>query len=284
MISIIIPTYKREDVLRECVARLRRQKVDEVVEILVMEDRKHLGPAVLRNKAILKAGGEILIFINDDTMVIDGWLQRQVDFHRKNKAMGAAVGGPFVMEKSLAKGKVMTWLANESGMHFVTPKGSGWVDWSYFWTCNVSVKKEFLIGNNLFFDEDFGVAAWEDVEFGYRAGKKGLRLFYDKKLVAYHRHGFEMDDVWKRYFVHGRGLWLIGKKLPMKYLPPLARWYGRWLARLLLAVSGYRWTKDSWKKWLMTRNSLNNWIMQYLIVGEKLAGFDYENKLHLSGN
>ncbi len=282
MISVIIPTYKRKKVLRECLGRLGEQGVDEIVEVLVTEDEKHVGPGVLRNEMILMAKGEILIFINDDTMVADDFIKRHVEFHRKHQEVEVAVCGPFVTEKGLVEGKVMRWLVYDSEMHFAIPKNSGWVGWNYFWTCNLSIKRDFLIENKLFFDKDFRVAAWEDVEFGYRAGLKGLRLFFDQQILAEHRHSFEMRDLWRRFFAHGRGLKVIGEKVPVKYLPPLAKWYYRLLARMLLVGSGYYLTRDSLKKWLAEQKKLNNVLMQYLVIGEKLSGFDYESKLSLS--
>jgi GT2 family glycosyltransferase len=71
------------------------------------------------------------------------------------------------------------------------------VGFSYFYTCNLSLKVEFLRENGTF-DEEFPTAAYEDVELGYRLDKRGMRLFYNSEALAYHHQYVSFEDACNR--------------------------------------------------------------------------------------
>lgn len=141
------------------------------------------------------------------------------------------------------------------------------------------MKKDFIIKNNIFFDESFLTAAWEDVEFGYRAGKCGLKIYCDKKLLAYHYHGLDLRGALARFFSHGRGLYRISTKLPEENLPMLAKKFYRLIARIGLWLTFYPYNKQFLIDLFDLENNPVNLIMQYLIIGEKIKGWDYERNI-----
>lgn len=116
-ISVIIPTYKRIDKLRDCLDSLLHQTFPKhEYEILVVEDGSHsgakdlvedlqkefpniryfwrtnAGPAAARNVAIKNAKGEVCAFTDDDCTVPPDWLEKLWDgFVRHPEVVG--VGG-----------------------------------------------------------------------------------------------------------------------------------------------------------------------------------------------
>jgi len=56
----------------------------------------------------------------------------------------------------------------------------------FFYGSNLSLGREWLLDEP--FDEEFTTAAWEDIELGYRLGRRGLKLIYERGAVAEHRH------------------------------------------------------------------------------------------------
>ena len=116
-ISVIIPTYKRIDKLRDCLVSIIAQTFSkEDYEILVVEDgsqsgakdlvkslqekfskikyfwRENAGPAAARNVAIKVAAGEVCAFTDDDCTVPSDWLEKLWDgFQRHSELTG--VGG-----------------------------------------------------------------------------------------------------------------------------------------------------------------------------------------------
>jgi GT2 family glycosyltransferase len=99
-VSVVIPTCNRPDDLRRCLAALRLQRRIRPCEIVVIDNRP--GPAspttavlrefpdvrvieesrpglsYARNAGFAAASGDILIAIDDDVVVPDGWLERLV--------------------------------------------------------------------------------------------------------------------------------------------------------------------------------------------------------------
>ena len=71
------------------------------------------------------------------------------------------------------------------------------IEYRYFYTCNLSLKVAFL-RNYGTFDEDFKVAAYEDIELGYRLNKAGLRLLYAPNALAYHQQYVSFEDAIRR--------------------------------------------------------------------------------------
>src|SRR5204862_7216352 len=69
--------------------------------------------------------------------------------------------------------------AQQFGFYYLKP--SSWLEWSLFWTANISVKRG-LVANWLAdgYDARFRFAAWEDIEFAYRAWKANnqFRILY----------------------------------------------------------------------------------------------------------
>lgn len=300
-ISLIIPTYNRYKILSKNLNLLMSFKTTLKVEYLVIDDgssreelarlrlwvkqfkniklfcQKHKGPAAARNWGIREAQGDVLVFINDDTIVDRLFLKKHFDYHQNSDKLNMGLIGPFVESPSVVSTPLMKWLVNKSNLHFGYGNvNSNIVPWYYFWTCNISVKKDFLVKNKLYFDESFQVAAWEDVEFGYRAANAGLEIHIDRKLKAYHDHFFQLNDVMARFYVHGRGMYHLIGKLPEKYLPMLAKRKYRLLARLILMVSLYPYLIKLVLKLIDLGKHPNNWLLQYLIVGEKIKGWDFE--------
>lgn len=298
MISILIPTYNRSEILKGCLKRLADQKFGGRFEVIICDDgstkehldaivrlkdqysfvkqiirQKHRGPAAGRNKMIKISSGNILIFINDDTFVGKNFLEDHLDFHKKNQLDNVALIGSFVTPKRIINNGLMLWLVQDSHQHFCENQKSDWVEWYKFWTCNLSVKKKFLVDNSLYFDEEFKVAAWEDVELGYRAHQKGLKIFFEKDLVAYHYHQFNIDSLLNRFYAHGVGLKVLSNKLPYRYLPPLAKKGYRLIAYIIYNVVGGKFTEKSVMR-IVKKGLYNNILMQYLIVCQKLRGWN----------
>jgi GT2 family glycosyltransferase len=84
---------------------------------------------------------------------------------------------------------LMHWLEN-GGPQFGFPDCSELcpADYRFFYSSNISVKKQLLKDTGIF-DEEFPFASFEDTELAYRLHKRGgLSLFYDPGAIALHDH------------------------------------------------------------------------------------------------
>lgn len=248
-LSVVIPTYNKPEILKTTLESLARQTLPKnQFEVIVIDDgsstkvqhqiknflsnlnlnisfltQVHKGPAAARNKGIKKAKGKIVLIINDDTIVTPDLLERHYDFHQKNPQENFGLLGYVTWHPDLKITPFMYWLEHGGpyfSFHQIKGKEAGW---QRFWTCNISLKRSFLLKNGLF-DEEFSYAAWEDVELGYRLDKAALRLFYDKKGVGYHYHPTTVKLIKNKMRKNGESVLILKKKLPREFLPPLGKY------------------------------------------------------------
>ena len=85
----------------------------------------------------------------------------------------------------------MQWL--DHGIQFDFPFIEGIeAGWGRFYGANVSVKRSFCerVGG---FDEERLPYGYEDLDFGYRASKLGLRLLYNRRAIVEHLREFDLE-------------------------------------------------------------------------------------------
>ena len=251
-LSVVVCTYIRTHRLIECLKTLEEQTLDrscfEVVIVtrgLSDEYEKQLsdfvnstnlstnrvrmpedlaGVSAARNAGLKSAKGEIIHFLDDDTLASPECLQSYVDVFKSTDAL--CVGG-----KILPK--------------FVTPPPS-WLrrsHWPFLGTldlgddiCSFSYPSNFPVGANVAFrrevferfgpfDEDLGVlgrrrADGDETDICFRIQFAGGKLLYDPKALIY--HCIEGDKLNKRWIL--RRALRLGKGsaiLQLKHSPPI---------------------------------------------------------------
>lgn len=123
-----------------------------------------------RNHGIRKASGEVILFIDDDTVAHRDLLAEHVGWHEKHP-------------RHVIRG----WVNHTEDVDQHTQPRFTMADisTSFFWTSNVSVARQALLDAGMF-DEDFQEYGWEDLELGLRLKAQGLRMKYNKKAIVYH--------------------------------------------------------------------------------------------------
>lgn len=278
--SIIIPTLKRQRILKEALALLSTEIDKEEDEIIIVEGKN--GPAKARNEAIKMARGKYLLFLNDDSFIEKGFISSHLAFHNSHKSEVAGMVGLTENHPDTVKINAMKWLVGQSGLHFnyrfkYTDKVRQ-IPWYYLWTCNFSMKRSMLIKNELWFCEDFPTAAWEDIEFAYRAKQCGLKLYFDSKALVWHFHQLNLSDIKNRFISHGRGLYYLKSRLPVNFLPYLIK---NRIGGMILSIMEWRIMNRvrNIMEWIVrTTDNYPNIIMQWLVVKWKSDGYEQEAK------
>lgn len=228
MISVIIPTYNRVEILKLCLERLTAQQGVEF-EVIVVDDgstdetenmtgeipggivryirQEHLQQGVARNRGAAEAKGDILVFIGDDILVQPGFLKTHYEAHQRMSAENVAVLGFTTWDPLIEINDYMRFLESSGwqfGYGFLRP---GFVErtdrYKFFYTSNVSMKKSFFEKEK--FNESFRGYGWEDIELGYRLVKNhGMRLFYEPAARAFHHHVIQESDLLKKMQAVGR--------------------------------------------------------------------------------
>ena len=234
MISIIIPTHRRKEILKKCLERFLEIDQEIDFEILVIEDgardaeaimndfsslniryfsQEKKGQGAARNLGIDKSRGDILLFIGDDILVEKNFLSEHKKFHELHKEANLACIGPSKFHSSF-ESRFSRWL-EEYGFQFdfkKLEKGRE-ADFWHFYTSNISLKKEILGMEK--FDEDFSHYGFEDIELGFRLKKKkNLKIHFIPEAKATHFHKITEEDFYERVKSCARSAKIFADKHP----------------------------------------------------------------------
>ncbi len=235
--SVVIPTFNRLDQLRRVVEAVASQELPWPVdlEVIVVDDgstdatwqwlarrphgvralrQENAGPARARNRGVAAAGGEIVLFLGDDTVPQPAWLATHLEAHRVLGANEPLAVLGYTGFPPGEDGPFARWI-NEFGAQFgyLLIDDPGQVPFNFFYTSNVS------LGRGLFeelggFREDFPAAAWEDIELAYRGTQRGMRLTYRPEARTIHEHAIGPRSFRRRQEVAGRSAAIFARLHP----------------------------------------------------------------------
>lgn len=129
------------------------------------------GLARARNAGLARARGERIVFIDDDVLPTPVFVAEHL---RSDAEHGdVIVRGAVINTASFDALPPPIWSPrNYSG--------------NYFWTSNVSLRRERLDRAGGRFDDSFSEYGWEDIELGMRLRALGTRAVFNKRAVAFH--------------------------------------------------------------------------------------------------
>jgi len=227
--SVVVPTFNRLTDLRRVVRAVHDQirALSLQGEIVVVDDgsgdgtadwldasaselgvtvvhQDNAGPAKARNRGVEASNGDIVLFLGDDTVPQPGWLHEHLEAHRIHGANGPVAVLGYTAFPPTEDSPFLRWI-NEYGAQF----GYALIDaptrvpFNFFYTSNVSLPRRVFqdLGG---FREDFPAAAWEDIEFAYRAVDAGLVLRYLPRARTIHHHRVRVSSFCARQRTSGR--------------------------------------------------------------------------------
>ncbi|HZT65654.1 MAG TPA: glycosyltransferase family 2 protein [Acidimicrobiales bacterium] len=225
-ISVVIPTYRRPQLLAGALASLSAQDIDSArFEVVVADDGsgdatpqvveevaaargnvklvsldRNSGPAAARNRGVAAATAPLILFIDDDIEAIPGLVRTHLTTHGRAGDPKFGVLGLVRWSGRLRITRFMRWL-DRSGHQFAydTWLFPGPVDPPYgaFYTANLSMHRVLFeeVGG---FDERFPYASFEDLELAWRLSQRGFRLEYHPEAVAFHARPVDLATFRRR--------------------------------------------------------------------------------------
>ncbi|UKO96675.1 hormogonium polysaccharide biosynthesis glycosyltransferase HpsN [Nostoc sp. UHCC 0870] len=219
LITVIIPTYCREEALRDSIADVLNQDYPNF-EVLVVDQSPTHQPEVqnylaelaaaekikwfklnwaslpgARNYGVRRATGEIIIFIDDDVKLTPNYISSHVKNYIQNPEIGAVAGRVFDRMKLGESG-------GEFEIEYLPPEamnpGIAWYHIDLVHTikpqqvlsargCNMSFRREIFTKYGLRFDERFrGSAVREESDFCLRLRQTGYKIWYDPEANLVH--------------------------------------------------------------------------------------------------
>ncbi|MEN0051890.1 MAG: glycosyltransferase [Bacteroidota bacterium] len=192
MLSVVIPTYHRNDLLAECLKLIAPevQQFDEAYEVIVTDDGKkttaqsmiakgfpwatwvegpHDGPAKNRNNGARNAANDWIVFLDDDCLPDADLLQSYKKAIQENPTVK-------VFEGKIYADREQRRFDEESPINLTGGK---------LWSCNFCVQKaEFnRLGG---FDEDFPFATMEDMDLRLRLKDAGNEILFLPSAAVCH--------------------------------------------------------------------------------------------------
>ncbi|MBT0664547.1 glycosyltransferase [Geobacter pelophilus] len=220
--SIVIPVFRRADWISLCLDAIGKQDFKGEYEVVIVDDGSpnrveienvvksaiqaldipvqfvrflNRGPAAARNSGVSLAKGEIVGFVDDDSVPDTGWLT-EITKSFEMPDVGLVSGRtcsydrelslPLMLEQSVYSGKT-------------------------FATCNIAYRRTVFdqLGG---FDETFPEPSWEDNDLGLRARWAGFKHVYNDKAVVYHPHEASLDEYRAKCLLNGRGAAVFSRK------------------------------------------------------------------------
>jgi glycosyltransferase involved in cell wall biosynthesis len=215
-LTIVIPTRDRWDILGRTLASLSAQTVTgfEVIVVVDGTDQKpppidasrvlvtrRAGPGAARNTGTRATERHLVMFLGDDTIPATDLVERHLGAHSRHPAVEAGVVGFVDWHPEVARNRINSWLewsGTQSWYGSLADDREQEVSHWYFYTSNISVKRELLLSGGGF-DEDFPFAAFEDLECGLRLAGLGLQLFYEPAAVCHHLHDYDWPALERRF-------------------------------------------------------------------------------------
>ncbi len=256
-ISVIVPSYNRSGPLEACLSTLAGQRYDDRRwEVIVVDDgsfdgteamlarvsgalplrcmrheeRRGSGPA--RNTALECARGDIVLFLDSDTLSPPWLLAEHAHSHGGRRR--CYVNGPAIGVRSTPPSGAWPfasrWVRTLAGLDFA---GSRLV------TANVSCRRDELLAAGRF-DAAFGSRyGWEDTELGVRLRARGVAWAKNRRAFVLHllQSGYDWRERGRKQREAGENAAYFRAKHPTQEVARLTR--GRPVLARALRVCGF---------------------------------------------
>jgi glycosyltransferase involved in cell wall biosynthesis len=217
--SVIIPTFRRQNLLRNLLTSLSKQQTSYRFEVIVVNDapEEDLSPletefsdislkvinlsedhgrSVARNTGVRNSTGDVLVFLDDDMTVVETFIEQHMKAHTDPSI---AVIGNLHADPEHASDPLHRYLERQG----VKKRRSGDViPPKCFATGNASVSRQMFEKAGRF-DETFRTYG-EDIDLGMRMHYQGAAFVFAEGAVSYNHGATDLEDLMIRMREWGR--------------------------------------------------------------------------------
>ena len=213
-VSIIIPVYNQFDYTYQCIKSIIEHSDDIPYEIIIADDcstdvTKQIGKiiscvSVVRNdvnlrflyncnKAAKKAKGQYILFLNNDTQVLEHWLTALVELIERAADIGM-VGSKLVYpDGRLQEAGGILW-KDGSAWNYGNGADPSLPEYNYVKEVDYISGAAIMIRRSLWeeiggFDERFAPAYCEDSDLAFEVRRRGYRVMFQPASVVVHFEG-----------------------------------------------------------------------------------------------
>jgi GT2 family glycosyltransferase len=213
-ISIIIPVFNQFHFTQACLASLQEHQGTERFEVIVVDDcstdqtaeaipqipdvvylrnEKNSGFIASCNRGAETARGKYLVFLNNDTLVSDGWLTALLDTFTEQPRTGI-VGSKLVYpDGRLQEAGGIIW-RDASGWNYGKFDDAEKPEYNYLREVDYCSAAALMIPKELFqsvggFDPRYAPAYYEDTDLAFKVRKAGYKVLYQPLSGVIHYEG-----------------------------------------------------------------------------------------------
>jgi len=214
LVSVIVPVYNEVNLSLQCLASLAqvtsrysfeiividdgsrdatREKLEKIPGIRYLRNGQNMGFIRSCNRAAADARGEFLVFLNNDTVIQDGWLDHLVDTFQIEPQTGL-VGSKLIYPNGRlqeAGGRVWEDGSTRIVGRYDDPHKP---EYNYLRPVDYCSGASLMIRAALFrelngFDERFAPAYYEDTDLALRVRARGRKVMYQPFSQIFHMEG-----------------------------------------------------------------------------------------------
>ncbi|AFL74598.1 glycosyltransferase [Thiocystis violascens] len=213
-VSVIIPVYNKLDYTLACLDSIARQIPKVPIEVLVVDDGSsdatqaqlevredlrylrnpdNLGFVGSCNRGAQAARGEFLFFLNNDTVVLEGWLDTLVQTLIDIPDAGLVGGKLIYPDGRLQEAGGIIW-ADASGWNWGRLADPAAPEFNFLRDADYCSGAALLVRRALFeelggFDARYAPAYYEDTDLAFAVRARGLRVLYQPLSQVIHYEG-----------------------------------------------------------------------------------------------
>ncbi len=227
-LSVIIPTRNRSDLLRKTLDGLCKQTAQKLLlEVIIVSDgstdstsetidqfvtrlpikyfeQPQRGVSSARNLGLRYASSALVLLLDDDIVPTPQLIGEHIRFHDELPTLEAVLLGYVTWHPNLFITPFMQWYGEYGALFgYSLLENNEQVDPRFFYSCNISFKREFIISHGKFNE---ALTVLEDNELGYRLAQKGMLLFFRRAALGYHYQTFTFKQSCQRLQRYSSGL------------------------------------------------------------------------------
>jgi GT2 family glycosyltransferase len=214
VVSVIVPTFGELPFTLRCLASISEHAPSLAIEVIVIDDawvgvdaaslalvrgirlmrnKTNLGFLHSCNRAAAVSRGRYLYFLNNDTQVLDGWLDPMVSLFRQRTGTGAVGAKLLYPDGRLQEAGGIIW-QDASGWNFGRLDDPAKPAYNYVREVDYCSGAALMVERAVFaglggFDTRYAPAYFEDTDLCFRLRRIGLKTLYQPAAQLVHHEG-----------------------------------------------------------------------------------------------